>query len=211
MQSITLAPAHVHSIASAAAATSKDKMTPVLEHIEVSVAAGILTATATDCRRVARIRFATGDEAAELEPTAISAALLVAFSKALKAAKVVSIKDLSTLTVNDGRVALEHESGIRLGGDVSTQNFPPVGRLIDGYVSSDPRDVYLTPLLIADAAKLSLPADTRPNDAKEAVWFVQFSDSGSSKPGPVLMTREDANPQNIDRIEYMVQPNLQPR
>jgi hypothetical protein len=207
MQSITLSPAHVHSIASAATATAKRDNTVLLEGVQLSVSAGVVTALATDRYRVARITFATESAAAELEPVTISGALLAAFAKSLKTAKVMSKADAVTLTIDGGRVVLAHESGLQLAGEIYIGNFPPVGRLIDGYKVGDVRDVYLKPAFVADAAKLSLPGDTKPADAKEAAWLVRFSDSGSSKPGPVLMTRRGVATQSSGSIEYMVQPN----
>jgi len=210
MQSITLAPAHVHSIASIATAATKESVTPILEHVQLSVAAGALTAMATDRYRVVRVQFdlpadeKTG-EVATLEPVAIPAALLVAFSKALKAAKVGPALDV-TLTVDEGRVTLAHVSGVQLAGDLSLANFPPVGRLIDGYKPGDVRDVILKPAFMADASKFMLPSDPTPAAAKDAGWNMRFSDAGKDKPGPVMLSRSGYGA--TDRIEYMVQPNL---
>jgi hypothetical protein len=211
MQSIILAPAHIHSIASIAAATSKDSMTPILEHIQITVDAGAVTALATDRYRAARVQFdlptdeKTG-EVATLEPVAIPAALLVAFSKALKAAKVGPALDV-TLTVDESRVTLAHLSGVQLAGDTSAQNFPPVGRLIDGYKPGDVRDVILRPDFMADASKFMLPSDPTAAAAKLAGWGMQFSYASAHKPGPVLLSRSEGGA-GTGRIQYMLQPNL---
>jgi len=211
MQSITLAPAHVHSIASIAVATTKESVTPILEHVQIEVTAGALTAIATDRYRVVRVQFdlpadeKTG-EVANLEPVAIPATLLVAFSKALKAAKVTPALAV-TLTVEGSRVTLAHLSGVQLAGDLSAANFPPVDRLIDGYKPGDVRDVILKPAFVADAAKFMLPSDPTPAAAKDAGWNMQFSDASKDKPGPVLLTRSEEGA-GTGHIQYMLQPNL---
>lgn len=211
MQSITLAPAHVHSIASAVVACGKNDQTPVLAYVQVSAGAGLVSAVATDRYRVVRIQFNLGANestgaVADLEPVIIDHALLTAFARDLKAAKVGPGLDV-TLTVDEGSVTLAHAGGLQRRAEVPTYNFPPAHRLIEDYKASDVRAVLLKPSFIADAAKLSLPSDPTAAFTKDAPWSFQVSDSSGSKPGPVLLSRAEPAGIGSGRIDYMVQPN----
>lgn len=215
MQTITVTPNQLRSIATIVHAASKDTITPSITHVQLKREGDSIIATATDRFRVAELRTAiittTAAEVDGIEGNTevfealIPTATLTAAVKGLDRKMQLGVaflhdEELGLITVR-GHAA----HGFTLTAPSSKLNFPPVARLFpEGEITPAEGPVSLKPAFLATLDKLHLP-----NHEREQAWRMQTQNGDSyntSKPRPVLFDIEDKN--TGDTIRYMVQPNL---
>lgn len=193
----------ITAIASLSAATSSDKITPVLSVIKVTVTPETVTAIATDRYIAARLTTPLGDVAHTVSDTGstfyINAADATMLSK-LKAGGMFTWNDetreVTAEMDNDSRFTLYAVKG----------NYPAVERLIpsDTAECDISAGVGLNPTIFAKLAKFALPGE-KPAQLKQAAYRLgveKLTDSGKS--GPIVATRSGGG----SYLTVIVQPTL---
>lgn len=215
MQTLTVTPEQLRSIATIVHAASKDVVTPAITMVQLRRDGDSIIATATDRFRVAELRTAivttTRAEVDGIEGNTdvfealIPAATLTAAVKGLDRRVQLGVAFL--LDEEEGIITIRGHAahGFSVSARTSKLMFPPVARLFpEGEITPAEGAVALKPAFLATIDKLHLPHHER-----EQAWHMQTQNGDSyntSKPRPVLFTIEDKG--TGDTIRYMVQPNL---
>lgn len=215
MNTLTVTPAQLASLATAVHAASTDDITPVITAIRLSRVDDTVTAVATDRYRIARItlalKLADQEELNSPEFTAlVPGKAFDAFARTVKRAAgrvaadhpsvtIAHDDDARTVTISD----TYSQSSITLKAIIG--NFPPVERLIPTALecTGTPAGARLNPAYLATMVKLTLP-DNDKHRPWELTGNLPADDKGRKFP-PVLFTYGPDGDSN--RIEYLVQPN----
>lgn len=225
ISTIHLTADQIASIASVAVAASRDDITPVITAVRLSAEDGRVEAVATDRYRIARVQFALATEEEEhpqsdIDGVSIPAKLLTDFVKSVRALKLRTVGLTVTLAYDAGNpdalgmdkgalITLTYSGMVTMSAAPVYGNYPPVKRLIpaeDGLGEASMLALRMD--WLADAAKLSLPGDSRAKN-ETAVYRAQFVRTDNpNKPGPVLFTRKAGREDLAPFAQYMVQPNL---
>jgi DNA polymerase III sliding clamp (beta) subunit (PCNA family) len=178
---LTLTRAQAESLASLRHATPQAKadrdMTPVLSGVHIVVAAGVLTATATDRYMVGEVAF----PAAEGE----DADVVVDFADLVRVAASMKSRKAASVAVDFAEAAVAYPDGSTdrltyIGG-----NFPAVGRLFPDVDYELPAEAGFNLDLFARANKIFGPGNSGP-------WRLTGGRKDDGRPGPWLMTRPGA-------------------
>jgi hypothetical protein len=228
MPTIGIALTHdqLRSIASLTAFASREDVTPVITGVRLSVEEGRIIAQATDRYRVAELSlplpikptdredaFTAEEEVnggAAFEAITIPAAFLARVIKSLPRKPLLRGATIALIVTAEGMGVTVRD---RIHGFESSErtiigNYPPVGRLFPkslDEVKAFYLPVGLNAAFLASLDKLSLPTDIGSRGAKLYTMRTWESEiTGSTKPRPVLFTREDGDV----TLRAMIQPNL---
>lgn len=192
----------IAAIASLNAATSSDKITPILSVIKVTVTPETVTAIATDRYIAARLTTPLGDIAHTVSDTGGTFYL-----NATDATMLAKLKTGGMFTWDDEtrEVTAEMDTESRFTLHAVEGNYPPVERLIPSDTAEHgiPAGVGLNPTTFAKLAKFALPGE-KPADLKRAAYRLgieKLTDSGKS--GPIVATRNGGG----SYLTVIVQPN----
>lgn len=215
MNTLTITPAQLASLATAVHAASTDDIMPVITAIRLSRVNDTVTAVATDRYRIVRITLALGAGADDTELNSpkfdalVPAKVFDAIARGVKRAagragdarpsvKLAHDADARTITVTS-----------EWGASITTiptiiGNFPPVEQLIPAIseCTGTPVGARLNPAYLATMVKLTLP-----DNDKHRPWELignKPADDTQKYP-PVLFTYGPDGDSN--GIEYLVQPN----
>lgn len=193
----------IAAIASLAAATGTDKITPILSVIKITVTPETVTAVATDRYIAARLTTPLGDVAHTTTDTGSTFYL-----NAADATRLAKLKTSGMFTWDDEtrEVTAETDNHSRFTLTALNGNYPPIERLIpsDAAEYDIPAGVGLNPTTFAKLAKFALPGET-PAELKRAAYRLgieKLTDSGKS--GPIVATRSGGG----SYLTVIVQPNL---
>lgn len=217
MTTFFLSAAQLAALAALTHAGSKDKVTPILGAVQLTVTPATVTATATDRYMAAILTFPLGDTAHTLPDDGVTLTINGADLIALAKEKAGFM-----LTV-DGEPDAHTAAAITAEGDAygvtrvfhtATGNYPPVARLFPDETPDDlPGGVMLKMSLLGRLAKLTLPGE-RPVTAADSPWALTYSAPADSysrgKNGPVLASREGRADRDTaaPSLRVLVQPNI---
>ena len=194
MTTFHLSAKQLASLATLTHAGSKDKVTPILGAVQITVTPATVTAHATDRYIAAALTFPLGETAHTLPDDGVTLVIdgpdLIALAKD-KCGFMLTWDDTA-----DGPALITAEGdayGARRAFHTVAGNYPPIARLFPDETPDDiPGGVLLNMQLLGRLAKLTLPGE-RPVDAGKAPYALTYRDPQSTygKHGPILATRED--------------------
>ncbi|KDA04630.1 hypothetical protein DC31_05940 [Microbacterium sp. CH12i] len=205
MTSFFLSPAQLSSVASLAAATSRDKAVPILSTVKITASPSTVQAVASDRYVAARLTFSLGDTAHTLPDEGatllLSAADLAILAKA-KAGFMLTFDSEDDRPA--GRVTAESDTGVAFTFSAPSGNFPPVERLIpdDASDCAIPAGIKVTAALFAKLAKLRLPGETAAEGSGAAYSIAYPPTVSQHKQSPLVATRSEGS----GDLTVLVQP-----
>lgn len=212
----TLTQEQFRSVASVAHAASTDDVTPVLEHVKISVDNNTLIAVSSDRYRIAMVTIPNVEHIA-FEVLVPAKALLKLGTDAKRAKSSVQIELIGDGVETSGR---ENMGAVRYDGllvtvgssttelkpiaNVFNGNYPQVERIMDDVEKREQNGatgVMLNSTFLATLVKLFAPGDDWRKP--DMVFTFQFATQDGSKPQPVLAVRES----DAGSVKYLVQPS----
>lgn len=206
MTTFFLSPAQLSSLASLVAATSTDKLIPILGVVKITADPSTVQAVASDRHVAARLTFPLGDTVHTLPEEGTT--LLVSSSDLAILAKAKAGFQLTIAEEDDSnpavRVTAESDTGVAFTFQAPRGNFPPVERLIPAEESDSdiPAGIKITAALFAKLAKLRLPGET-PVVASNSAYTIAYPPTTSQhKQSPLVANRSAA----VGDLTVLVQP-----
>lgn len=203
MTTAHLAASTIAAIASLAAATGTDKITPILSVIKITVTPETVTAVATDRYIAARLTTPLGDVAHTTTDTGSTFYL-----NAADATRLAKLKTSGMFTWDDEtrEVTAETDNHSRFTLTALNGNYPPIERIIPNETAEYdiPAGIGFNPTMFGRLAKLALPDET-PASAKKAAYRLGIERSPeSTKSAPIVATRSGGG----SYLTVIVQPPL---
>jgi hypothetical protein len=220
MFAFTLTPAQFHSLVSVTVArpgATERGTSPILDAVQITAAAGTLSAVMTDRYRVARVSFPTTAEDGMVQ---VPAEFLLSALKSIPGAGIGEVRVVAepvetASTVDSYLIAVSWEhGGVHLTTMSRDGNFPPVARLIP---EEDKRgDVNagaaFNPAFLAGLGKLkTVTAAGKPAVPATFALYQATPESYTTnrKMTPMYATAGVAGSE-YGHVEYLLQPNLIP-
>lgn len=214
MTTFFLSAAQLASLAALTGAGSKDKVTPILATVNLTVTPATVTAAATDRYIAALLTFPLGDTAHTLPDDGVTLTIE-------NADLIVLAKDKCGFMLTLGETAPNGTTPITAEGDAygvsrtfstATGNFPAVARLFPDETPDDlPGGIMLNMAFLGRIAKFTLPGE-KPVDAARAPFALTYRDPQSTyaKHGPVLASREGRADRDTaaPSLRVLIQPNM---
>lgn len=206
MVTFFLSPAQISSVASLAAAASRDKLVPILGTVKITATPATVTAIATDRHLAARLTFPLGDTAHTIPEDGVT--LLMSVESLAALAKTKAGYMLTTDGDDAPAVRITAESASDAGVTFTFQaphgNFPPVERLIPAEASDEdiPAGIRITAGLFAQLAKLRLPGE-KPAEATNSAYVIGYPPAKSQhNQSPLVASRAGAD----SELTVLIQP-----
>lgn len=193
MTTFHLSAAHLSALAALTNAGSKDKVTPILGAVQITVTPATVTAHATDRYVAARLTFPLGDTAHTLPDDGVTLVIdgpdLVALAKD-KCGFMLTTDDAdATLITAEGDAY-----GVRRAFHTVQGSYPPIARLFPDETPDDiPGGMLMSMALLGRIAKLTLPGE-RPVDAAKHPYAMTYAapKDNYGRTAPLVATRETA-------------------
>lgn len=206
MVTFFLSPAQISSVASLAAAASRDKLVPILGTVKITATPSTVTAIATDRYLAARLTFPLGDTAHTIPEDGVT--LLMSVESLATLAKSKAGYMLTVEGDDAPAVRIIAESASDAGATFTFQaphgNFPPVERLIPTEASDDdiPAGIRITSGLFAQLAKLRLPGE-KPAEATNSAYAIGYPGAKSQhSQSPLVASRTGVD----SELTVLIQP-----
>lgn len=214
MTTFHLSAAHLSALAALTHAGSKDRVTPILGAVQITVTPATVTAHATDRYMAAVLTFPLGETAHTLPDDGVT--LVIDGPDLIALAKDKCGFMLTWDETADGPALITAEGdayGVRRAFHTVAGNYPPIARLFPDETPDDiPGGVLMSMSLLGRLAKLTLPGE-RATDAAKAPYALTYAapkDSWSKgKAAPILASREGRADRDAaaPSLRVLLQPN----